>query len=77
VGKGRKKETLDEFFRELGEERARKILAIAMDMWDPYIASAKEHIPRAEIVFDKFHVIRNYSKVKDLKLRNIEYKRGI
>lgn len=75
VGKGRKKETLDEFFKELGEERAKKILAIAMDMWDPYIASTKEHAPQAEIVFDKFHVIKNYSKVID-QIRNIEYKKA-
>lgn len=72
VGKGRKKETLDQFFKELGPERASKIKAIALDMWDPYIASINEHAPQAEIVFDKFHVISNFSKVID-KVRNTEY----
>lgn len=74
VGKGRTKEVLDQFFKELGPERAQKIEAIAIDMWDPYIASITEHVPdaKAKIVFDKFHVIKNYSKIID-KVRNIEY----
>jgi len=74
VGKGRSKETLDQFFKELGYERAQKIEAIAIDMWEPYIASITEHISEAKtkIVFDKFHIISNYSKIID-KVRNIEY----
>lgn len=73
VGKGRTKEVLDQFFKELGPERAQKIEAIAIDMWDPYIASITEHVPDAKtkIVFDKFHIINNYSKVID-KVRNME-----
>lgn len=75
VGKGRAKETLDQFFKELGKERCKKIKAIACDMWDPYIASIKEHLPSAKIVFDKFHVIKNYSVVIN-KIRNIEFKKA-
>jgi len=76
VGKGRAKETLDRFFKELGPEKAKKIKAIATDMWNPYIASITEHAPLAKIVFDKFHVIKDYSQVID-KVRNIEYKKAI
>lgn len=75
VGKGRSQETLDQFFKELGPERSKQIEAVACDMWDPYIASIKEHAPEAKIVFDKFHVIRNYSKIID-KVRNIEFKKA-
>ena len=75
VGKGRSQETLDQFFKELGPERSKKIEAAACDMWDPYIASIKDHAQGAKIVFDKFHVIKNYSKVID-KVRNIEFKKA-
>ena len=76
VGKGRSKETLDSFFKELGPERIGKIEAIACDMWYSYLASIEENAPKAKIVFDKFHVIRNYARVID-KVRNIEYKKAV
>jgi len=44
-------------------------------MWDPFIASIREYLPQAEIVFDKFHVISKYSLVLD-KVRNAEYKKA-
>jgi transposase len=43
-----------------------------MDMWDPYIKAVKECCPRADIVFDQFHVVKAFGKVID-KVRNIEY----
>ncbi len=38
-----------------------------MDMWDPYIAATKKHVPEAEkkIVFDCFHVMRHILKAVD------------
>ncbi len=44
-------------------------------MWDAYLASIREYAPEAKVVFDKFHVIKNYSKVID-KVRNAEYKKA-
>lgn len=65
VGKGRGKATLEAFFDQIGEEVAHGILSIAIDMWHPYIAAIQAHAPQAAIVFDKFHVIRNYAQVVD------------
>jgi transposase len=65
VGIGRKQATLKAFFDEIGDEIAKKIKAVALDMWDPYLAALAAKAPQAEPVFDKFHVIRNYSKVID------------
>lgn len=73
VGEGRSKETLDKFFCEIGEDKARKISAIATDMWDPYLASISEYAPWAKVVFDKFHVITEYSRMID-RVRNKEYR---
>ena len=38
-----------------------------MDMWDPYIASVREHVPGADgkIVFDKFHVAQHLGDAVD------------
>jgi transposase len=43
VGIKRKKETLDQFFDEIGIEKSYKIILAVLDMWDPYITSIKEH----------------------------------
>jgi len=71
VGEGRKKESLDKFFTELGKERSRAIKVVVMDMWDPYIASVKEHT-NADIVFDKFHVAKKVNEALD-KIRKKEF----
>lgn len=70
VTKGRTKESLDEFYKMLGKDGCKKIKAAAMDMWDPYRESTKEHTD-ADIVYDPFHIISNFGKVID-KVRNIE-----
>jgi len=72
VGQGRSKATLDKFFCEIGEGNAKNICAIATDMWDPYLASISQNAPQAKVVFDKFHVIAEYSKMID-RIRNEEY----
>ena len=64
VGFKRKTATLDEFFTELGPEKSKTITACCMDMWDPYIASVKKNT-RADIVFDKFHIIKKVNEVLD------------
>ena len=66
---------METFFDEIGEENAQGIEAIALDMWDPYLAAIEARSSQAAIVFDKFHVIRNYSKVID-RVRNDEIKKA-
>lgn len=72
VGVDRKKETLDSFFRELGAEKSSEIMVAVMDMWDPYIASVRQHTG-ADIVFDKFHVAKKVNEALD-KVRRREFK---
>jgi len=64
VGEKRKKETLDQFFQELGKEKSLKITVAVMDMWDPFIKSIKENT-NAEIVFDKFHISKKINEAVD------------
>jgi transposase len=65
IGIGRRKETLDDFFTLLGKKKQRLITVVILDMWDPYIASIKEHCSSADIVFDKFHFIKKVNEAVD------------
>lgn len=58
AAEGKSSETLGRFFGLLGSERASRIEVVTMDMSGAYIKSVTEHAPQAEIVFDRFHVVR-------------------
>lgn len=75
VADGRQQESLEQYFSQFTPEELSGIEAIAMDMWDPYIAATKAYVPDAEskIVFDKFHVVRTVTEAVD-KVRRSEHK---
>ena len=56
----RKQESLEEYYQQFSKRQLKRVKAIAMDMWDPYIAATKAYIVDAEskIVFDRFHVMK-------------------
>lgn len=58
--KGRDSKTLDEFFTELGPQRAAAIEAVSLDLGPAYIksVSAEGHAPQAVICADPFHVVK-------------------
>lgn len=72
VGKKRKAKTLKRFFNQLSISQRKKIEAVVMDMWDPFIKAVNDKLPNAKIIFDLFHVVANFSRVID-KVRNREY----
>jgi transposase len=67
VAEGRQQASLDGFWETLTEEQRQSIEAVAMDMWDPYVASVREHVPEAEkkMVFDKFHIAKHLGEAVD------------
>jgi len=75
MGPDRKMTTLQRFFTSLSEDEISSIKAIATDMWDPYIKAIKTYCPKADIVFDLFHVVQHYNRVIDV-VRNHEYRRA-
>ena len=68
IGRGRKREALDAFWRTLSLEQREGIEGIAMDMWLPFYESTLLHVPGAKqkIVFDKFHIIKHLVDAVDL-----------
>lgn len=66
AGPERKKATLDRFFAEyLPPRRRRAVKAVCVDMWQPFLDSLREHLPKAAIVFDKFHVMKHVNDAVD------------
>jgi transposase len=71
VGKGRGTKTLGAFFELLGPERNAKLELVTMDMAGGYLSAVRQHVPRAEIVFDRFHVQRLASAAVDRVRRGL------
>jgi transposase len=66
AGPERRRETLDRFFAEyLPARRRRCVRAVCVDMWEPFLQSLREHLPKAAIVFDKFHVMKHVNAAVD------------
>lgn len=61
AGKGKKAATLTPFWRRLRASGA-KIKAVAMDLSAAYRSAVKKNLPRAAIVFDRFHIIKLYNE---------------
>jgi transposase len=67
VGEGKGSQALEPFWKRLRCSRA-KIKAVAMDMSEAYIKAVTEQLPKAQIVFDHFHIIKLFNeKLSDLR----------
>lgn len=75
MGKDRKKETLDAFFAGMSDQQKARVEAVAMDMWQPYIASVSQAVPKAKIVFDLYHVVASFNQVIDA-VRRSEFRKA-
>jgi len=75
MGKGRKAETFMAFFKGMTDKQIEKLEAIAMDMWDPFIKAVKTKAPHVKIVFDLFHMVKEFNKVID-RVRIDEYNKA-
>jgi transposase len=62
VSENREKEALDEFYKIIGPDRCKNIEVVAMDQFNGYKASTQEYCPRAKIVWDRFHLMRNFEE---------------
>ena len=66
VGDGKGSQALEPFWKRLRCSRA-KIKAVAMDMSAAYIKAVTEQLPKAQIVFDHFHIVKLFNE----KLSNL------
>ena len=78
VEKGRDKKAAEKLImKSLNEQQRADIKAVSMDMWESYMLIAQELLPDADIVHDKFHIIKylkdavNSERKKEVKQEDI------
>jgi len=76
IADDRKKASLDAYYEDLTVRQKAGIQAVAMDMWDPYIRSTRQNLPRwwAKIVYDRYHIMKHMTKAVD-DVRKAEHRR--
>lgn len=64
VAEGNEAETVEAFAKNLSAHRGKpsEIASVSIDMWPAYIRGVSDHLPNAQITFDKFHVISHASE---------------
>lgn len=67
VAKERQQSSLDGFWATLTPQQLASIEAVAMDMWEAYENSVRQHLPDAaeKIVYDKYHVAKHLGEAVD------------
>jgi transposase len=68
----RERETLEKWLAGLSEEQRKAIKVVNVDMWEPYTLAVKAKLPRATIVVDRFHVMKNLNHCLTQARREIQ-----
>ena len=76
VEHGRTHHVLESFLTQLPKETAKGIQAVAMDMGKAYQKAVRENLPNADIVFDRFHIVQQYSQLIRRE-RSYEFKKAL
>jgi len=70
---GRAQENADLLWEIFSKDQLAKIQAVCMDMWEAFMNSARDKVPKAEIVHDKFHCAKYLGEAVD-HVRKQEHK---
>ena len=70
----RLKETFEDWLEGLTEEQRRAIKVVSMDMWEAYRQAVRKKLRHAQIVADRFHVMKQLNHQIDLMRRSIQRK---
>ena len=66
VGEDRTEEAVKKFFtEEMGRRRCHTLQVVCMDMWAPYANLVREHAVNAQILFDRFHIVKHLNEAVD------------
>lgn len=71
---GRKHEDAVALLEQIPEAQRGQIKAVAMDMWDAYLKAARQVLPQADIVHDRYHISAHLNAGVD-RVRKDEHKR--
>ena len=62
VGKGRAIKDFEKFFEDMPSEALSEVIAVAMDMNASYNKLVTQHLPHAQIVYDRFHMQSQFGR---------------
>jgi transposase len=66
VGKGKDRTTIDRFFKDaLSDYQKKQITWACCDMSETFINAIKEHCPNAQLVLDRFHIVKALNEAMD------------
>jgi transposase len=66
VGDDRTEEAVEPFFtKEMGKWRCNTLRVVCMDMWAAYANLVRKHATNAQILFDRFHIVKHLNKAVD------------
>jgi transposase len=69
VGEDRTEDAVRKFFtEELGPRRCATLQVVCMDMWAAYATLVRTHASKAQILFDRFHIVKHlHEAVEDVR----------
>jgi len=72
VGEDRTEEAVKKFFtEEMGKRRCQTLRVVCMDMWAAYVNLVREYAPNAQILFDRFHIVKHLNEAVDAVRREL------
>ena len=75
AGEDRTEEAVKKFFtQELGKRRCSTLQVVCMDMWAAYANLVRGNAPQAQILFDRFHIVKQLLAAVD-EVRRSEMRR--
>ena len=72
VGDDRTEEAVRPFFtQEMGRRRCQTLRVVCMDMWAAYAKLVRDHAVNAQILFDRFHIVKHLHEAVDEARRTL------
>jgi transposase len=72
VGDNRTEEAVRPFFtKEMGKRRCQTLQVVCMDMWAAYAKLVRDHAVNAQILFDRFHIVKHLNEAVDSARRDL------
>jgi len=72
VGDDRTEEAVRPFFtKEMGKRRCQTLQVVCMDMWAAYANLVRDYAVNAQILFDRFHIVKHLNEAVDAARRDL------
>ena len=68
----RLKDTFEKWIEALPKDQRKAIKVVSMDMWEPYRQAVRTKLPWADIVADRFHVVKQLNRQLDLLRKKVQ-----